>query len=85
MRRRPPQTPQLDRFLAILEERIPTVAEMIALCDSIGIGFEMRDGKPVMTTTTDNRAEALLLAKLFSREPFRSQVLAAKLESANGR
>lgn len=68
----------IDEFLAATEERIPTAREMVSLCDSIGLTFKMVDGKPCVRYKGDNKTEAEILVKLFKREPFRSEVLAAK-------
>jgi len=72
----------LDAFLAATADRIPTVQEMLDLCAALNIRISMRDGQPVTVTKPETRAEAELLTKLFRREPFRSQAIAAaKLET----
>lgn len=69
----------LDKFIAATSTRIPTVDEMISLCESLGIQFIMDNGKPFMKPCPECRDEALVLAKLFRREPFRTAVLKTKL------
>lgn len=69
----------IDTFLEITEERIPTVDEVIDLCDHVGIKFAMADGKPVMRPCEECRDVAVIVATLFRREPFRSAVIARKL------
>lgn len=69
----------LDEFLKTTEERIPTVPELIQLCETIGISFKMVDGKPALSVTSQNKAEGEVLARMFRREPFRSMVIKATL------
>lgn len=70
-----------EAYIEAMKTRLPTVAEMLAVCDELGIRITMRDGQPVTVTKPETRAEAELLTKLFRREPFRSQAIAAaKLE-----
>lgn len=74
----------LDTFLEITATRVPTVQEMIALADELNIKFKVKDnGQTVMVPCQECRDETLVLAKLFRREPFRSEVIAAKLPNAN--
>jgi hypothetical protein len=70
---------KVESFLSATEKRIPTVREMLELCDELGIVFRLVNGEPVMSVNADNRAEAILLSKLFKREPFRSAIIAAKM------
>lgn len=71
----------LDDFLSVTEQRIPTVDEMIGLCEELKIGFRMVDGIPCLRTSgsVNNEAEAVALSKLFRREPFRSKVIQEKM------
>lgn len=69
----------LDTFLEITAMRIPTVPEMVELCDALDIKFAIKDGKPVLRPCPECRDEANVLAMMFRREPFRSAVIAAKL------
>ncbi len=70
----------LDEFLDATETRIPTVAEMISLCDTLKIGFRMANGQPMLRAgANDNEAEAFALSRLFRREPFRTMVIQEKL------
>lgn len=69
----------LTQFLETTAKRIPTVEEMLSVCDDIGITFKVIDGKPFMRPCPTCVEEAKVLAKLFKREPFRSAVLGAKL------
>lgn len=69
----------VETFLRATETRIPDVGEMIALCDELGIGFTMSDSRPALRFNDGNRAEAELLARLFKREPFRSRVIAERM------
>lgn len=66
-------------LLKIVKERLPTIEELLAVCDELGIGFRLTDAGPVMRAGGDNEAVAELLAKLFGREPFRSAVIRLKL------
>lgn len=62
-------------FLVLTQERLPTATELVALCKELNIDFALKDGKPVMRTTGDTTPIAEKLAKILSREPWRSQVL----------
>jgi hypothetical protein len=73
----------LDAFLESTATRIPTIPELVGLCDELKIGFAFKEGQPVLRPNSDNKSEALVLATLFRREPFRSQVLAAKSAHLN--
>src|SRR6266446_5705560 len=68
----------LDDFLSVTGKRIPTVAEMIELCEHLDIGFNVTEGKPCLRHNGGNESEAAVLARLFRREPFRSMVIEAK-------
>lgn len=70
---------RLDTFLEITEKRLPTVPEMVSLCDTLGVTFGKKDdGTPYMRPCPEGREETMILATLFRREPFRSQVISAK-------
>lgn len=70
----------LDTFLQITETRVPTVEEMISLADELKISFSVNGkGQTVMRPCPECRDEAMVLARLFRREPFRSKVIAEKL------
>lgn len=62
----------IEEFMTITDSRTPKVEEMMALCDTLGIGVAIREGKPCLLPNRDNRAEAEAVAKLLRREPFRS-------------
>ena len=68
----------LTKFLTITETRIPTVPEMVELCDELGIEFYMNGTQPVMKPPKECSEEAKVIASLFRREPFRSAVLEAR-------
>lgn len=69
----------LDDFLALTAKRLPTAAEIVSVCDELKIGFaQAEDGTPRIRFGGDLREEALALAALLRREPWRSQVMAAK-------
>ena len=72
----------IESFLAVLDERIPTVDEMGELCDTLEIGFHIVNGVPSLKCNSGNRGEAEVLAKLFRREPFRSAIIEMKLAGA---
>ena len=67
----------LDEFAAL--SRLPTSEELSALCEELGIKFGTTpEGQPALKTNADNGAEAKVLVKILKREPWRSQVIAAK-------
>lgn len=70
---------RLEEFLTITETRLPTAGEIASLCDAVGIAFAEREGSPVLRAGGEARPIAELVAKLLSREPWRSQVIAARL------
>lgn len=70
---------EIDEFCTTIATRIPNVHEMLSLCDSLGIEFAIENGKPGVKAKKEVRDEAIILAKLFKREPFRTEVLKAKL------
>lgn len=72
----------VDTFLEITEQRVPTVPEMVELCDSLDIKFVMKDGKPFIRPCPECQEIANTMMTILRREPFRSEVLAAKF--ANG-
>lgn len=72
---------QIDDFLTLTEQRLPKIDEMLGLCDSLGITFVATNGKPYMRHAPDCREEAMILANLFGREPFRTMVIERKLAS----
>jgi hypothetical protein len=75
----------LDTFLEITKTRLPSVPEMVGLCDSLNIQFGRSEtGQPYIRPCPECRDEAMILVSLFKREPFRSQVIAAKLSETNG-
>lgn len=69
----------LEEFLDVTEERLPRIEEMMALCDTLGITFIAKNGKPYMKPCPDCQEEAKVIAKLFKREPFRTMVIERKL------
>ena len=74
----------ISRFLVSSAERLPTAAELVALCKDLEITFGVVEGTPVMKPPKCNREVALLVAKLITREPWRSQVIElAKLQVPN--
>lgn len=71
----------LDDFMGL--DRLPTSDELAALCDELGIGFGTDpQGNPVLKANGENRAEGVVLAKLLRREPWRSQVIARRLNES---
>jgi hypothetical protein len=75
----------LDQFIKAIGERLPEPEDFVLLCEEIGISFGVgADGKPVLKATAANKAEAKVIADLFSREPFRSRVLALKGIASTG-
>jgi hypothetical protein len=63
----------------LVKDRPPTVDELIAVCDGLGIGFGYGPaGEPVLKVRRNMRAEGELLAKLFRRNPWRTNVLKRK-------
>ena len=70
-----------EQFIETTATRIPTVAEMLGLCDSLGIKFSIIDGIPHLNCTADNTEEGKVLAKLFKREPFRSVVIENRIKT----
>lgn len=62
-------------FLVRTQERLPSATELVELCKELGIDFALKDGRPVMRTTVDTTPIAEKLAKILSREPWRTQVL----------
>lgn len=73
---------EIDEFCTTIATRIPNVHEILSLCDSLGIEFAIEDGKPGIKAKKEVRDEAIIIAKLFKREPFRTEVLKAKLAVA---
>ena len=71
----------LEGFLEITETRIPTVAELVELCEALQISFSHGEAGPVMKTSA-SVPEAKLLASIFRREPFRSMVLEMRLRGS---
>lgn len=68
----------LDQCVSL--DRLPTAAEVLGLCDEIGLSIRMKpDGKPVLVNATGSD-EAAALAKFLRREPWRSEVLAMVAE-----
>jgi hypothetical protein len=65
----------IDQFLYTTSERLPTANEIVSLCQELKIQFAMSGGRPVIRPSVQNRMMALLIAKLISREPWRSQVI----------
>jgi hypothetical protein len=69
----------LDEFLDVTATRLPTSPELLALCDALEIKCSLKDGRPVISYPGEEcRGEAMMLAMLFRREPFRTEVLKAK-------
>lgn len=69
----------IEEFLEVTKQRLPKIEEMISLCDTLGITFVATNGKPYMKACPDCREEAMVLANLFGREPFRTMVIERKL------
>lgn len=69
----------LDEFLLITETRIPSVSELTSLCDELGIRFAVKEGTPRLVCPDAVEQEAILIAKLFKREPFRTMVIQERL------
>lgn len=70
---------KIEEFLELSERRLPNSAEFVALADDLGIKVA-RDGqgRPVLVPPAGQRELAIAMAKLLKREPWRSEVLAAK-------
>jgi hypothetical protein len=69
----------LERFLAKTARGLPTAADLMAVCDELGIVIAMSpDGRPALRCGTDVKEEAQALSGLLRREPWRSQVIAAR-------
>jgi hypothetical protein len=67
----------LEQFMKL--DRLPTAGEIVGLCESLGIGFGLNgEGQPVLKSPAGMRAEGKLVARLLSREPYRSAVIEAK-------
>lgn len=64
----------IDRFLAVTAERMPTAAEVLALCGSLG--WTVGPGSIGGVAAAD-RELGRAVAALLKREPLRSAVLAA--------
>lgn len=69
----------INAFVTTTADRMPTVDELLALCDACGITFKMKDGEPRMTVPTENRPVAFMVQELIKSEPWRSQVIATRL------
>jgi hypothetical protein len=70
----------LDEYLTEAKARLPKWEELASVAEHLGITFALNGtGQPVLRACPDCREEALVLAKLFKREPFRSMVIAAKI------
>lgn len=72
----------LDDFAQITNERIPTAAEMIAFAYGQGWSFTTYGGKTSLRVPNSADPVAVAFAKLLSREPYRTNVLAALNEPA---
>ena len=71
----------VDRFLAVTAERMPTAAEVLALCGSLGWTI----GPGALHGVGDaDRELGRAVAALINREPLRTQVIAAVSRAAAG-
>ncbi len=62
---------------------LPAAEDLSALCDALGIAFKINDdGKPALRVNTDSKPAGVMIAKLLSREPWRSQVIAMRLNES---
>lgn len=71
-------TEVIDEFVQATSTRIPNVQEMLSLCESLGIEFVIENGVTGIRAKAGVKEEAKILASLFRREPFRTEVLKAK-------
>jgi len=68
----------IDRYLAVLRERLPTAQELFELCDALKILVVIRGNDVRLFPADDGDFEACKFLKtLFRSEPFRSQAIAA--------
>ncbi len=69
----------LEEFLATTARRLPTAAELMSVCDELGIRFgATADGRPAVKYGGDLKEEAQALVGILRREPWRTQVITAK-------
>lgn len=69
----------IREFVKTTAERLPTVDEVLALCDACGITFKLKEGEPCMTVPRENREVATIVQELIGREPWRSQVIERRI------
>ena len=70
----------ITEFLRRTEARLPTPQELIELCETCQIGFGYdSDGKPSLKVFEGNKSVGELIAKLIRREPWRSEIIKARL------
>ena len=65
----------LAEFRAVTADRIPSPAEFVAFADGQGWRFGTAGGKPVLYARRDDPL-AVAFARMLSREPYRTNVLA---------
>lgn len=72
----------ISDFLRRTETRLPTPQELIELCELCEITFGYgADGQPVLKVFEGNKAAGELIAKLIRREPWRSEIIKARLQA----
>lgn len=69
----------ISEFLRRTETRLPTPQELIELCETCQIEFHYVDDKPVLRVFEGNKSVGELIAKLIRREPWRSEIIKARL------
>jgi hypothetical protein len=87
----------IREFNAVTADRLPTLGELFELCDSCGLRFRLKDGEPLIAVpgacaskcgrcdycraNAMARPVAEVVQELIRSEPWRSQVIAHRLEA----
>jgi hypothetical protein len=75
----------LSEFAAVLEDRIPTPAEFLAFVEGQKWRVAQNEKGPVLKVPDRTDAVAVGLARMLSREPYRTNVLAVIFPPPKGR